>query len=163
MITVRSLHPNDCAHILRINASAGATVFRLDLAELVRLMDISALHLVAVNPDGAIAGYALAFFRDHAYDGQEFLAFRSSIAAPFVYVDQIVIARQDRGAGVGSMLYREVAAVARRLGSTSLCCEVNISPPNPTSLAFHRHIGFVPIGELHTRDGRTVALLRRDI
>ncbi len=44
-----------------------------------------------------------------------------------------------------------------------LTCEVNLEPPNPASLEFHRRIGFSEVGRLNTRDGRTVALLSRNV
>ena len=148
--------------MLRLNAAAGAGVSTLDRPELLRLMGISALHMAARRSDGALAGYALAFSNEDTYDAEEFLALQSSIAEPFVYVDQVAIDEHLRRKGIGRMLYQELAARARGLGAAILCCEVNVSPPNPGSLAFHRRLGFTQAGELNTVDGRTVALLRRE-
>jgi uncharacterized protein len=65
--------------------------------------------------------------------------------------------------GVGRALYAELAKLAGTLGARFLCCEVNTSPANPGSLEFHRRLGFTQIGTMDTTDGRTVALLRRDL
>jgi len=163
MIVVRSLKPTDSVDVLRINALAEAEVYQLDWGELSRLMDTSPLHLVAVQADGSVVGYALAFSREHGYDAEEFLALRSSVEQPFVYVDQIAVECQSRGTGVGRILYEELASRARCYGVTVLCCDVNISPPNSNSLAFHRHMGFRQVGEIGTTDGRMVALFKRDV
>lgn len=162
MPTIRPLHYDDIADVLRLNREAAPAVFRLDRSELSRLMDISALHLAVVRPDGAMAGYALAFSKDQSYDGEEFLAFEASVADPFIYVDQIVVEERSRGTGIGRALYEALALRARRLGASALCCEVNLEPPNPRSLSFHLRIGFNVAGEISTTDGRTVALLRRE-
>ena len=160
---IRPLQHDDSEAVLRINATAGAAVARLDVPELSRLMAISALHLAAVNSSGAVAGYALAFSNEHAYDGEEFLTFRASIDKPFIYIDQVAIDVAARRAGAGRMLYQELASRAESLRAAALCCEVNFVPPNPVSLAFHRRVGFARTGALDTLDGRTVALLRRAI
>jgi predicted GNAT superfamily acetyltransferase len=160
---IRSLQLHDSQDVLRINAAAHPAVSRLDLNEFSRLMKISAFHLAMIDSGGVIVGYTLAFSKNHPYDGEEFLVFRSSIVEPFLYIDQIVIDNAFRGFGAGRMLYHELASYARIMGMAVLCCEVNISPPNPNSLAFHRRMGFTPAGELKTLDGRAVALLRREV
>ncbi len=116
-----------------------------------------------MQDDGDLAGYALAFAHDHPYDGEEFLTLRSLINAPFIYVDQIVVNPDTRATGIGRTLYQALTEQAQHLGATALCCEVNITPPNPASLAFHQRMGFVLIGEMETFDGRRVTLLRKDL
>jgi len=143
------------ADILRINRDSRPGVAALDAAELQRLQSLSARHRVAVADDGRVAGYALAFDRDAAYDGEEFLALRKLLSGPFVYIDQIAVAADHRRRGVAAALYRGFEGV--------LCCEVNLQPPNPASSAFHRGCGFDVIETLRTADGRTVELLKRDV
>ena len=40
-----------------------------------------------------------------------------------------------------------------------IVCEVNVVPPNPGSLAFHKTLGFSKVGQLSVHDGREVVLL----
>lgn len=126
-------------------------------------MSLSTLHLAALGPDGAVRGYALVFGRDHGYDGEEFLVFRQRLAMPFLYIDQVVVSASSRGAGVGREIYSDIAKRACQFGATALCCEVNASPPNPGSLAFHQAMGFASLGELATQDGRRVVLMHRPL
>ena len=160
MISIRALAPGDAADVLSLNASATPNVARLDAAELSRLLGLSRDHLVATERE-AIRGYALTFYSEHAYDGEEFLELRSLIARPFVYIDQVVVDRAARRTGIGRDLYGAIEKAALARGAGSLCCEVNTWPPNPDSLAFHARLGFGTIGSLATRDGREVHLLRK--
>jgi predicted GNAT superfamily acetyltransferase len=159
-VSIRPLMSPDAGQVLSLNASARPNVAPLDGIELARLQGLSREHIVAV--EGAeIRGYALVFAHDHAYDGEEFLALRSLIAQPFIYIDQVVVLRSAQGTGIGRLMYRTIERAALLDRADSLCCEVNAIPPNPGSLAFHSRLGFSAVGSLATRDGRTVHLLRK--
>jgi len=67
------------------------------------------------------------------------------------------------GNAAESALYRRVAEDALARGIDTLTCEVNLDPPNPTSLAFHERQGFVSVGGLPTHDGRIVNLLQKSL
>lgn len=160
---IRVLRSEDAESVLRLNAAATPAVFAFDAFELARLMAMSGLHLAVTAPEGGLVGYALAFSHDQPYDGEEFLALGRSIGVPFHYIDQIVVDPHARAAGLGRMLYERLAEHATARGANVLCCEVNLSPPNPVSLAFHQRIGFNRLDDMATVDGRTVALLRKDL
>lgn len=163
MFTLRSLQPDDSHAVLRLNAAAVPAVAPLDAAELTRLMAISSLHLGVAGAGVDLAGYALVFSHDQRYDGEEFLALGRVLKAPFLYIDQIVVDPTLRAVGIGRGLYGALEQHARTLGASALCCEVNTSPPNPASLAFHQRMGFLRLEDMATGDGRTVALLRKDL
>jgi predicted GNAT superfamily acetyltransferase len=162
MPRVRSLGATDHAALLQINGANVPAVAPLDAAELQRLAAIGDLHRIAVDERDAMLGYTLAFTGNDAYDGEEFRQFRTRLAQPFVYVDQIATAASGRRQGVGRALYDSVLAEARVRQCTLLCCEVNTIPPNPGSMAFHLRLGFRPFDSIAVSDGRTVALLTRD-
>lgn len=63
-----------------------------------------------------------------------------------------------KGSGVGKALYAALERVAVEQGADALCCEINVLPPNPESMAFHTRMAFDVIGTLATRDGRSVEL-----
>ncbi|HEX3430169.1 MAG TPA: GNAT family N-acetyltransferase [Rhizomicrobium sp.] len=80
----------------------------------------------------------------------------------FVYIDRVVVAASARRRGLGRLLYNDLIEAASRAGYASVCCEVNVDPPNPRSDSFHARLGFEEIGRayLPTR-GKTVRYLTR--
>jgi predicted GNAT superfamily acetyltransferase len=48
---------------------------------------------------------------------------------------------------------------ARAAGHERIVCEVNSDPPNPASEAFHKALGFAPVGEALLGNGKTVTYL----
>ncbi len=160
MLTIRSLLPADEAQLLKINVEAQPNVAALDRTELVRLSSLSRTHIVAADGD-VLRGYALNFARDDAYDGEEFLMLSSLIAQPFLYIDQVAVADSVRAQGIGRRLYGALEQAASERRIHLLCCEVNTTPSNPGSLAFHGRPGFSTLSSMATRDGRDVVLLQK--
>ena len=64
----------------------------------------------------------------------------------FLYIDRIVIDRTFGRRGVGNALYSDLIQFAATQGWSMLCCEINVSPPNPVSHAFHAGFGFHEVG-----------------
>jgi predicted GNAT superfamily acetyltransferase len=158
---VRAISAADCEQVLRINAQCLPGVAPLDRAECGRLVAMPNEHLAIDGPGGRLLGYLLAFRSDSPYDGEEFLNFVELASEPFMYIDQIAVEAGFRRRSVASVLYSALERRARSWRGASLCCEIDLSPPNPISLAFHSNKGFVQTGSLNTMDGRTVALMTK--
>jgi uncharacterized protein len=156
-IAVRRAQPEDAAAIRAINAAGRPGVAPLTPHELDSIAGGATRCWVAEEP-GEIIGYLIAYAIRDVYDGEEFAWFRRRYPA-FLYIDQVAVVPGSRRAGVGSRLYQVAEDAARTQGLDALCCEVNLEPPNPISLSFHRRLGFRDVGVLRTQDGRTVALL----
>ena len=82
---------------------------------------------------------------------------------PFLYVDQVAVDSERSRSGIGSRLYAALPELATKRQIEWLCCEVNTSPPNPASLAFHRRLGFIEMGNGDTLDGRRVRYLVKKV
>ena len=94
---------------------------------------------------GLLDAFLLAFDQDARYDSPNYLWFRSRYER-FAYVDRIVVAASARGRGCARRLYHDLFDHALRAGHDRVFCEVNLSPPNPVSDAFHAALGFVEVG-----------------
>ncbi len=158
---VRALALSDCEQTLRINSEALPGVACLDIAEFERLLALPNHHFALDRPEGGLRGYLLAFGSDASYDGAEFLEFVETVPGSFIYIDQIAVRAEYRRTGVASDLYGALEKRARSSTIAYLCCEVNLSPANPESLAFHLNQGFNQTSTLETPDGRMVTLMTK--
>jgi len=151
-VTIRAATAADYAEILALNEAAIPAVNSVPESKLAALHRQSTYLGVARASGGEIAGFLLALPETADYDSLNFGYFQRSYPA-FVYIDRIVVSDRIRRAGVGAALY---ADLARNLpaGCPLLTCEVNLRPPNPTSLAFHERMGFTPVGEQDTEGGQ---------
>ena len=108
---------------------------------------------------GRLDAFLLAFDQDARYDSPNFIWFRDRYPR-FVYVDRIVVASSARGRGCARRLYHDLFEYAARAGHDRIVCEVNKTPPNPASDAFHAALGFVEVGTAIVHGGsRTVRYL----
>jgi len=128
--------------------------------EFQRLCSISACRRLA-TAGSEPAGFLLGMTLDADYDSPNFLYFRERYTR-VLYVDRIAVAASVRKVGVGASLYRDAERFARGAGLHALCCEVNLQPPNPGSMAFHVRLGFSQVGE-QLAHGKTVAMLVRQV
>jgi len=85
------------------------------------------------------------------YESPNFRYFKRNYES-FAYVDRIVISEAHQGKGIGREFYRQFQLICKN--APILCCEVNIRPPNPASIAFHQNIGFESVDEQETEQGK---------
>jgi uncharacterized protein len=155
---VRPLVVADAAALQPLNDAAAPAVPVTPARELASLIALSSLAL-GVERDGQLVGFVLAIAPGAAYESENYRFFESR-EVDHLYVDRIVIAESERGRGLGAILYDAVFDTAREQGRTEVTCEVNLDPPNPGSMAFHRRRGFRELGSQPTKGGTvTVALL----
>ena len=150
----RPIAPEDLPAILALNNTHAVEVNALTADALAALVAIAAHARVIDGGDG----FLLAFSERTPVQGPNHAWFLARYAA-FLYIDRVVIAPAARGRGHARALYSDLAAIA---DSRPLCCEVNVAPPNPGSLAFHDRLGFVACGEADDpRNGKRVRYLLR--
>src|ERR1700744_3214059 len=107
--------------------------------------------------------FLIAFDQDAKYDSPNFLWFRERYPR-FVYIDRIVVAATARGRGLAQRLYLDLFEQAARAGHEPVVCEINLSPPNPGSDAFHAALGFAEVGSAAIHGGaKTVRYLARTL
>ena len=110
---------------------------------------------------GDLDAFLIAFDQDARYDSPNFLWFRERYPR-FVYVDRIVTAASARGRGYAQQLYFDLFERAAHASHERVACEINLSPPNPGSDAFHAALGFAEVGSAAIHGGaKTVRYLTR--
>ncbi|WP_354568503.1 GNAT family N-acetyltransferase [Glaciihabitans sp. UYNi722] len=155
----RPLAAADIPRLSELNDAAYPAVPITPVAEMTQLLDAADFTFAATDASDELVGFVIGMRPGNDYDSENYRFFESR-GTDFLYVDRIVIDEEARGGGLGRMLYAAVFDRARAEGRTEVTCEVNISPPNPGSLAFHARLGFERVGEQSTKGGSvTVALL----
>lgn len=155
---IRDACQPDFESILRLNDVEVEQTSPMDLERLPLLDDLSAYHKVAIL-DGQVAGFILAMRAGAHYANDNFSWFAARLD-DFLYVDRIVVGSQFSGLKIGSGLYQDLFAYARRQGIPRITCEYNIEPPNLASRAFHDKFGFRELGTQRVAGGRKLVSLQ---
>jgi hypothetical protein len=158
---VRNIVGTDVTRVIEINNANTPGVSELTLSELET--DIkNCLHALAIdNEHGEVCAFCITFAPDAPHAGVNHQWFAERYKS-FVYLDRIAIDSNHQNRGLGALLYQTVEQ--RMLESAEhslLCCEVNLEPPNPGSLRFHKRIGFVECGVETTGPGYVVTYLQK--
>jgi len=151
----------DYPAILALNEASTPHVTSIPLTTLEHLHGQSCYCKVA-RIGSEIVGFLVVLDQTADYDSPNFQYFKRRYSS-FAYVDRIFISGADQGLGLGRRLYQDLID---ELGGRSpvVTCEVNLDPPNPGSLAFHEHLGFVQVDEQHTEGGdKRVSLMVLDL
>lgn len=151
---IRDFTSADLPAVLALNNAHAAEVNALTEAALEALVAVAAHARVIEGGHG----FLIALSERTPVQGPNHAWFIARCPA-FLYIDRVVIAPGSRGLGHARRLYEDLAAVA---AGRPLCCEVNLVPPNPASLAFHERLGFAACGEGDDpRNGKRVRYLQR--
>lgn len=143
-IRIRDATPEDAEHVLRLNRAFEHFTSPLTADDLAAMAAEASLYCVA-ETDGRVAAFLLAFAEYADYLSPNYLWFAERMRS-FLYIDRVVVAHDAHRSGLGGRMYRHAFDHAARLGVTRIVCEVDADPPNPTSDAFHRRLGFTEVG-----------------
>ncbi len=125
--------------------------------ELTKLIEMSAINFFVLE-DEEIIGFVICFREASNYHSLNYKFFSDS-EDKFLYIDRVVIKKEYRRMGAGTLLYNHLSKVAK-LEDLPICCEVNTKPRNQTSLNFHSKNKYVEVEERHF-DDHTVVYLKK--
>jgi predicted GNAT superfamily acetyltransferase len=160
---VRDLIPSDLGAVLEINQANTPEVGSVDPARLEFIFTESDIALAATVAD-ALVGFVLVLGQGSSYDSVNYRWFMDR-HGDAMYLDRVAIDASNRGVGIGRSLYEAVFQRMREahLNTPLLGLEVNVDPPNPSSVAFHRALGFEEVGRQKTPYGAEVSMMSRRI
>jgi predicted GNAT superfamily acetyltransferase len=155
-IWFRPVETGDLDALLALNNAVVPNVNLLDIHALRHFAETAPWFTVAATAAGP-AGFAIVLRPGASYESLNYAWF-SARYPDFVYVDRIVIAEDSRRFGLGRAFYDRVDAYAREVGAPVVCAEVNLRPPNPVSIEFHRASGFEEVAQVDRLDGKRLAM-----
>ncbi len=160
-VTIREATAADAAAVLTLNNASTPHVNALSDEECAWLVAHAANYRVAEEA-GGIAGFVLCLpaGTDYWSDNYKWFAARY---ADYLYLDRVIVAPHARRAGVGRALYNDLhRTVQGRWPRVTL--EVNLRPPNPTSVTFHERMGYIAVGTREYDDGaKAVHMFTREL
>ena len=156
--SIRNATGEDLETVLQLNESEVPHVGRVSLGNMQDFLAKAVYFRVACKADGQIMAFLIGLDPYTDYHSPNFLWFCDHYEN-FAYIDRIAVAATARRQGVAEALYADFSN-ATRDWSKHLCCEVNIRPENPVSMAFHQRLGFRQVDTLESNNGaKEVAFL----
>lgn len=157
-IAIRPATLDDFSEILRINEETVHFLSPLTMEKLEHLNEECRIHLVAVE-DGKVLAFCLAFREGADYDSINYLWFKDHYEK-FLYIDRVVVSAEDRKKGLGNRLYGEIFKKGMEDKVPVITAEIDIVPPNPVSLNFHKKFGFHEVGKQEVSGGKKIVSLQ---
>ena len=151
----------DLEDVLALNEASVPHVNSIDLEQM-RWFAKHAFFFKIATIGGRLSGFLVGLRPGTDYRSENYRWFCENYA-DFGYVDRVAVDASTRRFGVGSALYDDFARILR--GEVDfMTCEVNVRPPNETSMRYHEKQGFVHVGSRETEDGaKKVALLEKSL
>lgn len=157
-VRFREVEPRDLEVLLALNNAAIPNVNLLDIHALRHFAETAPWFFVAeTSASAGPAGFAIVLRPGAIYESLNYRWF-SERYEDFVYIDRIVIAEDSRRSGLGRFFYERIDRFAWDAKAPVICAEVNLRPPNLTSIEFHRAAGFEEIDQVDHLDGKRLAM-----
>jgi len=152
----------DYEEFLQLNESCVPHVNSIGMDDMV-FFHKTAHSFIKIVEDGRLAGYVIALTPGVDYKSLNYQWFSREIP-DFLYIDRIMVHPDFRRRGVATYIYQYLERVALEDTIDCLCCEVNLVPENPESLALHGRLGFIQEATQQTENGaKEVSLLVKSL
>ena len=154
-MVIRDARPSDFEQLVALNNPEANWVGIEEPKHFQYCLDNGALFKVS-EEDGRINGFLTVMDENSKYtESRYFNWFMENEAAPFLYVDRIIVAPWAREKGLATQLYESMIEAA---GEKPILCEVAIEPLNDISTKFHSNMGFEQVGVIDSADGGKCSL-----
>lgn len=155
---VRKFEAKDYDRILELNQESVHYLSPLTKDKLKSIILQSEIFNV-VEVDGIVEGFVLTLREGKEYNSVNYLWFSNHYQS-FLYIDRVVVSLKMQGKGLGEILYKSVFNSKNLIGVEYIAAEIDIKPPNPKSLKFHKKFGFEEVGKQKVADGKKVVSLQ---
>ncbi len=158
---ITDVTPNDLDEVLRLNDDSVPHVSRIDSGQM-EWFASNAHYFRVVRHEGQLAGFLIGLRPGLPYRSPNYRWFSENYR-DFGYIDRVAVSATARRMGIGSRLYRDFAGSLQ--GEVDvMTCEVNIRPPNESSMRYHEQQGFVRVASQETEGGKKeVALMEKQL
>jgi len=158
---ITDVEPSDLDNVLRLNDDSVPHVSRIDLAQM-EWFASTAHYFRVVRHEEQLAGFLIGLRPGLPYASPNYRWFSQNYA-DFGYIDRVAVSATARRMGIASCLYEDFADTLK--GEVEImACEVNIRPPNESSMRYHEQHGFVCVATQETEGGKKeVALLEKKL
>jgi hypothetical protein len=158
-MNIRPARKKDLPEILEMNEASLPHVSGMQLSDMEIFLEQANPFLV-IEKEGKPAGFMIVLQKGLDYQSLNYKFFCTNYD-DFDYVDRIVISEKHRGRKFGKALYQYLAENSKK---KLITCEVNLEPPNPNSMGFHKALGFNKVAEQETEGGKKkVALMVKEM
>jgi len=156
---ISDITETDLVDVLALNEASLPHVSSMDM-ERARWFAANAHYFRVAQIDGQFAGFLIGLRPGIDYGSKNYRWFCDNYR-DFGYVDRVAVAESARRQGVASKLYDDFANALR--GEVDLMtCEVNIRPPNESSMDYHEIHGFRQVASQETEGGKKeVAMMEK--
>ena len=159
-IALRCVEEDDLEAVLRLNEASVPEVGSVGL-EQIRWFAAHAAYFKVATQDDRFAGFLIGMRPGTTYASPNYRWFCDTYE-DFGYIDRVAIAPDARRLGLATRLYRDFEA-SLPASAAVMTCEVNILPPNQSSMRFHENYGFGRVGTQALDGGaKKVAMMAKE-
>ncbi len=159
--TIRDVAIGDLDAVLELNEANVPEVGSVS-AEQMRWFVEHATYFRVADVDGGIGALLVGMRPGLDYGSPNYRWFLNRYD-DFAYIDRVAVADRARRLGLASRLYADFESTLPATVGV-MTCEVNIRPPNESSMRFHEAHGFRQVGRQETEAGnKEVAMLAKTL
>ncbi len=158
---IRDVAPEDLDELLNLNEAVVPAVNSIPLEKMQWFAE-HAVYFRVATADDRLASFLIGLRPGTDYDSPNYLWFCDHYDE-FGYIDRIAVDAHARRNGLATKMYDDFKKALPK-GCAVMTCEVNLRPPNESSMRFHERYGFRQIGSQATEGGeKEVALMALDL
>lgn len=159
--TLRDVARTDLDAVLALNETVVPAVNSIPIEKMRWFADHAAYFRIA-NDNDRLAAFLIGLRPGTDYESPNYRWFCGHYD-DFGYIDRVAVADHARRSGLASRLYEDFRTSLPDSVAV-MTCEVNLEPPNESSMRFHERMGFHQVGSQAFENGKKeVALMERNL